>query len=209
MGDQGRPLEKGPDRSDVRAFESNLGEAVLGDLHGRASLLHLLAQTLHLGDGQAGIMRHDHHRRLREDVVESRNRFFLFRSVHGAHFSGRRVSPPVAHAAPREPHGLERRDDLRLSPELGRTQRRTEGSNRIQPAGKPAGLENPVVPVYAGPLGPFGPSGIKRLDPKVLRAPAVSDRTWPSGPRGLPLRPPAYPPPPSPPASRRSSRKGR
>ncbi len=63
MSDQGRPLEQGTDRSDVRVFDSNLSEAVLGDLNFGARLPHLLAQPLHLGDGQAGIMRHDHNRR--------------------------------------------------------------------------------------------------------------------------------------------------
>ena len=33
ISDQGRPLEQGTDRGDVRAFESNLGEPVLGDLN--------------------------------------------------------------------------------------------------------------------------------------------------------------------------------
>ena len=33
MSDQGRPLEQGADRGDVRSFQSNLGEAVLGDLN--------------------------------------------------------------------------------------------------------------------------------------------------------------------------------
>ena len=61
ISDQGRTLQQGPDRGDVRAFESNLGEAVLGDLHGGAGLLHLLAQLLHLGDRQAGIVGHDDH----------------------------------------------------------------------------------------------------------------------------------------------------
>ncbi len=70
-------------------------------------------------------------------------------------------------------------------------------------------LKKPGRPRLCWPLDPCGPSGIKRLDPKVLRAPAVSDRTWPSGPREFPLRPPAYPPPPSPPSPKpRSDRKG-
>ena len=104
MSDQGRPLEQGADRSDVRAFERNLGEAVLGDLNVGACLPHLLAQTLHLGDRQAGIVRHDHDRRLGEDVVQSRDGFCLFRFVHGARLRSaepRNLSgPPVAHAAP-------------------------------------------------------------------------------------------------------------
>src|SRR5271165_3971006 len=115
MSDQGRTLQKGPDRGDVRAFESNLGEAVLGDLNARPSGPHLLAQTLHLGDGQAGIVRHNHDRRLREDVVQGRDGVFLFRSIHGCSSPvGGPSSPPVAHAAPRDPLlRIERRDDLR------------------------------------------------------------------------------------------------
>src|SRR5438067_7451357 len=43
-------LQQGTDGRDVGAFESDLGEAVLRDLHGSAGLPHLLAQLLHLGD---------------------------------------------------------------------------------------------------------------------------------------------------------------
>ena len=71
-------------RGDVRAFESDLGEAVLGDLHGGASLLHLLAQILHLGDGQAGIVGHDDHPGGLEDLLEDADELLLFRSIHGA-----------------------------------------------------------------------------------------------------------------------------
>ncbi len=39
-------------------------------------------------------------------------------------------------------------------PGVGRTQRRTEGSNRIFRDGEPPRFQNPVFPVYAGP-GPF------------------------------------------------------
>ena len=106
IGDQGRPLEKGADRGDVRAFESNLGEAVLGDLNARASLPHLLAQTLHLGDRQAGIVRHDDHRSLRKDLVKRRDRLLLLRSIHGAFSGWREHLPPIAHAAPRAARGV-------------------------------------------------------------------------------------------------------
>ena len=57
----------------VRAFESDLGETVLRDLHRRASLLHLLAQSLHLGDVEAGIVSHDHDVGGLEDTVERRD----------------------------------------------------------------------------------------------------------------------------------------
>ena len=53
IGDQGRTLEQGDDHRCVGAFESDLGETVLGDLHRRARLPHLLAQSLHLGDVEA------------------------------------------------------------------------------------------------------------------------------------------------------------
>ena len=36
-------------------LESKLGQAVLGDLHRAAGLLHLLAQSFQVGDGQTGI----------------------------------------------------------------------------------------------------------------------------------------------------------
>src|SRR4051812_20904522 len=50
ISDDRRALEQGSDGRDVRAFESDLGEAVFRDLHGGASGAHLLAQCLHLGD---------------------------------------------------------------------------------------------------------------------------------------------------------------
>ena len=59
IGQQRRALQKGPDRGDVRAFESDLGEAVLGDLHGGAGLPHLRTQLLHVGDREAGIVSDD------------------------------------------------------------------------------------------------------------------------------------------------------
>ena len=65
------------------AIESDLGEAVLGDLNGRASVAGLLAQVLHLGDGQAGVVRDDDDAGLRKDLVQRRDGFLFLRSVHG------------------------------------------------------------------------------------------------------------------------------
>src|SRR4051812_34413728 len=56
IGDHGRPLEQGHDGGDVRAIESDLGEAVFRDLHAGARLLHLPSQSLHLGHREAGIV---------------------------------------------------------------------------------------------------------------------------------------------------------
>ena len=80
-GDQGRPLEKRRDRSDVAAFESDLGEAVLRDLHARASLLHLPTQSLHLGDRQAGIMSNDDDLGGLEDLAKGRDELAFCRAI--------------------------------------------------------------------------------------------------------------------------------
>src|SRR4051812_1806275 len=77
-----RPLQQGTDGSDVRAFESDLGEAVFRDLHGSASLPHLLAQRLHLGDRETGILGDNDDVGGLEDPVQRRDGRFLFRSIH-------------------------------------------------------------------------------------------------------------------------------
>ena len=65
----GRPLQQGTDGNNIRAFKSNFGETVLRDLYRGASLLHLRPQSLHLGNGQAGIMSNDRNARGLEDLV--------------------------------------------------------------------------------------------------------------------------------------------
>src|SRR5580704_9555841 len=172
MSDQGRTLQEGTDRGDVRAFESNLGEAVLGDLNARPSGPHLLAQTLHLGDGQTGIVRHDHDRRLGENIVQGRGCLVLFRSIHGCSspVGGLRGRPPVAHAAPRDSQRIERHDDLRLSPELGVPSAGQKVRTAFSERGISRRFENLVFPVYAGPSSPRGARRIKRIAPKASRA---------------------------------------
>jgi hypothetical protein len=85
-GDHGRPLEQGNDRSCVSAVESDLGEPVLGDLHRRARLLHLPAQVLHLGHGEARILSHNHNVGAFEDTIKRRDELFLSRSIHSKLF---------------------------------------------------------------------------------------------------------------------------
>src|SRR5438067_12161806 len=75
-------LQQGTDGRDVGAFESDLGEAVLRDLHGSAGLPHLLAQLLHLGDRETGIVSDNDDVRGLEDPVQRLNGRFLFRSIH-------------------------------------------------------------------------------------------------------------------------------
>ncbi len=59
ISDHGRPLQQGRDGGGSRCpSRAILGETVLRDLHRGAGLLHLLAQGLHLGDGEAGIVSH-------------------------------------------------------------------------------------------------------------------------------------------------------
>ena len=73
-------------------FESDLDQTVLCDLNLGPSFAHPLSQILHLGHGQAGIMRHDHDGRGLEDLVQRGDGFFLFRSVHSASPGG--AKPP-------------------------------------------------------------------------------------------------------------------
>src|SRR5882724_1109543 len=84
--DHGRPLQQGADGSDVSAFKSDFGETVLRDLHRRARLLHLHAQLLHLGHGEAGIVSDDRNSRGLEDRVELFDRLFFCRSFHSKLF---------------------------------------------------------------------------------------------------------------------------
>ena len=59
IGDHGRPLQQGTDGGCIRAFKSNLGEAVFRHLHAGASLPRLLTQGLHLGHRKAGVVSDD------------------------------------------------------------------------------------------------------------------------------------------------------
>jgi hypothetical protein len=200
MGDQGRPLEKRADRGDVRAFESNLGEAVLGDPNVRPGLPHLLAQTLHLGHGQAGILRHHHHRSLGEDFVQGSDGFLLFRSIHGA-FSGWREYPASCTCRVRPPQKKALgRDRLRLSPEPGSTPTagqmvRTARAEELAQSSRPT--QESVFPVYAGPLKTRSNrgrelSGASQAGRRARRQSRTGHgRTRPGR---NPPRPPAYPP---------------
>src|SRR5262249_17140979 len=90
VGDHGRPLHGGGDRSPVGAFKSDLGEPVLRHLHGCASRSRLLAQGLHLTDREACVVSHHHHVRGLEHPVEVGDSLFLGRSIHLVALSGRR-----------------------------------------------------------------------------------------------------------------------
>ena len=82
IGDHGRSLQQGTDAGNVRAFKSDLGEAVLGDLHRCASLPGLLAQDLHLGNREAGIVSHDDGVGGLEDLLQLRHLLGFCRSFH-------------------------------------------------------------------------------------------------------------------------------
>ena len=88
-----------PDGRDVRAFESDLGEAVLRDLDGGTGLLHLRAQLLHVGDREASIVGHDDHARVREHAVERRDELAFCCSIHWALSGWTDLGPPVAPVA--------------------------------------------------------------------------------------------------------------
>jgi hypothetical protein len=98
----------------VSAYKSNFGETVLRDLHRRARLLHLHAQLLHLGHGEAGIVSNDRDARGLEDRVELFDRVFFCRSFHSklspvgglCARQDRRVAPivpPKSHPLDRSP----------------------------------------------------------------------------------------------------------
>ena len=111
--DQGRPLEEGRDRRDIRAIKSDPGEAVLRDLHRRARKLHLPTQSLHLGDGEARVMSYDDDVRGLEGRVERRDELLFARSIHWI-LSHRRLSPFGEESAwLHQPPGLARREDGR------------------------------------------------------------------------------------------------
>ena len=82
IGDQGRALEQRDDRRGFSAFRSDLHQTVLCDLHLSARKLHLLAQRLHLGDVEAGVMSNDHHAGVPQYAVECGYEFFLGCSIH-------------------------------------------------------------------------------------------------------------------------------
>jgi hypothetical protein len=82
IGQQRRPPEQGTDGSDIRAFESDLREAVLRNLHGGTDLLHLATKLLHVGNREACIVGHDDNARALEHLVERRDEISFCRSVH-------------------------------------------------------------------------------------------------------------------------------
>ena len=90
-------------RGNVRAFKSDLGETVLRDLHRGAGLPHLLAQDLHLGDGEAGIVSDDDDVGGLEDLLQRRHLLCFCRSIHKLSpvggsvlgHEGRRLRPAV------------------------------------------------------------------------------------------------------------------
>src|SRR4029077_18003872 len=57
-------------------------ETVFRDLHLRTRLLHLLTQSLHLGNGEAGIVSHHHNVRGLEDPAQVGDGLSFCRSIH-------------------------------------------------------------------------------------------------------------------------------
>ena len=83
------------------AFQSDLGEAVLRDLHARARLLHLPSQSLHLGNREARIMGDNDDRGGFEDLAKGADEFAFCRAIQV-------LSPVGGHAAryPAHRHSL-------------------------------------------------------------------------------------------------------
>src|SRR5262249_1419191 len=154
----------------VRAVESDLGEPVLGDLHGGACLLHLLAQGLHLGDREASVLSHHNDRGVLEDTVERCDELFLSRSIHCKLFPvwraprrarDRRLRPA---ARPVANNRIGRRFDA-LPPEPRLRYRRFEPVAGLARRTCPKSVSTRLC------------RRLSRLKPKPRWAPAVSDRT--------------------------------
>src|SRR5262249_54372850 len=170
----------GRDRGVIRAIESDLGEAVFGDLHGGARLLHLPSQNLHLGHGEAGIVSDDDDVRGLEHGLERVGEVLLFRSIH--------VDPLLL-------GGLGRAAWLPLPPVRGvKAEGRDDACCPVPRRGctaqvlrfEPTGMPRTGLPRLCRPA---------RIKPPTREplAPAVSDRTWPLGRQGFP-GPAAWPP---------------
>ena len=85
----------------VRAFESELGEAVLGDLHAGTGVPHLGPEGRHVGDGETGIVGHDDRPGVLEHLVQRRDELaFSALSTASLHLAANAgLGPPVADAA--------------------------------------------------------------------------------------------------------------
>src|SRR4029077_11471869 len=70
------------DRGDVGAFKSDLGEAILRDLHGGACMLHLPTQSLHLRNREPGIMSNDDALGGLENLAKGRDLLSFCRAFH-------------------------------------------------------------------------------------------------------------------------------
>src|SRR5262249_40989995 len=161
IGDQGRPLEQGRDRGDVRAIKSDLGEAVLRDLHRAARVPHLPTQILHLGNAEARIVSYDNDVRGLEGRIERRDELLLARSIH--RILSRSAEPAllgraIRLVAPAAPTLRKRGRDGASMPWPGWRLARPPVSARTD-----AGEPEPVSPVYAGPAG-LRRKGIRHFD---------------------------------------------
>src|SRR5262249_30337583 len=168
IGDQRRSLQQGADRGNVGAFKSDLGEAVLGDLHRGASGAGLLLPDLHLGGGEAGIVSNDDRGGGLEALLQLRHLLGFCRSFHKLSpvDGSRRCAddePSVA-TCRLDPYATcgDRDDAWCPAPGADTPHSRSNGSNRSQ-SGCPAAL------------------GLTRLCRRSIKpaipAPAVLDRT--------------------------------
>ena len=141
------PLSKGPIEATSVPFRAIWARRFLADLDGSPGLLHLLAQTLHLGDRQAGVLRHDTTAVFEKTSWRASTASFfsalstLLSPVDGkprllrlARLTPRDASPTFC-ACPRS--GRCPPPDRRFEPQL--------------PPRAKARRRNPVFPVYAGP----------------------------------------------------------
>ena len=145
------PLSRERDRGDVGAFKSDLGEAILRDLHGGARLLHLPTQSLHLGDREAGIVSNDDDVGGLEDLAKARDLLSFCRAFHQLSPVGGPLLTEAAGLMPAVPPTARRRQDDVPAPRrrlaLHRAiEVRTEGQLPREP------LAHRSSPVYAGLL---------------------------------------------------------
>ena len=100
----GRTHEEVLDPGCVSAIKSKLGETVLGDLHGRPRLGHLVPQVVDLVHSQSLVVGHDDHTGGLEHLVERRDELFLFSSFHLLSPLWRKGSSPVRRWTNRSRH---------------------------------------------------------------------------------------------------------
>src|SRR6185437_3573787 len=172
----------------VGVLERDLGETVFRDLHVTARQLHLLAQILHLGDGEAVIVSHHHDVRGLEDSAQFGDGLSFCRSIHCKALSGWRLARMIRGsrrvATGRPASGCTRSNPGRTTFELACPPRAAEaaiGYPRFEPTWRVHDRRSCFAQTRVSSPSVLALCRIKRVRP----APAVLDRSV--GP--FPVRP--------------------